>query len=211
LSKLVVTAPSLSALVVLRDETDITRLLGIEAPVDAGEHVIIARAPGHVEHEQTITITGEGTTTKYEVPPLEKAPEPPKPPPQVIERVVVQAELDYTRRDARRSLAYRIAIPGAIVTAIGLGFGLKARSDYDQAKNGFCDQAFVCTPAGEKLIDAARRNARIADVGLGLGLAALVSGAVVFATAPKGVQKERPTRTVQLIPTLAGAALVGSF
>ena len=202
LSKLVVTAPAVPGLVVTRGATDITRLLGIEAPVDPGEHLIVARAPGYVELKQTVTISGEGSITKHELPALAKALEPP--PPQVI---VAQVSYDFSARDARRRVAYRIAIPAAVVTALGVGLAVKAKRDYDDTKDNpdLCDAAFVCTEAGRDQIAGARRNALIGDLATGVGVAGLVTGIVLFATAPEGVEKPR------IIPTGSGVALVGSF
>lgn len=131
----------------------------------------------------------------------------------MIERVVIQApEIDYTARNQRRGIAYRIAVPGAIVLAVGIGFGVKAAGDHDKATSTpeLCDATLVCNQQGKDLIDSARTNARIADVGIVLGVAALATAVIVFAMAPGGTPKEsRPA--MRVVPTGLGVAVVGHF
>jgi hypothetical protein len=201
LAKLVVTVPAVPGLVVLRGETDITQLLGTSAPVDPGEHVIVARAPGHRERRETVTVTGEATTATAALPPLEKLPEVP------VTRAVT--ELDFGARNTRRGIAYRVAIPGAAATVLGLALAFKATRDYDRTRDDrqLCDAAFVCNADGRDAIAGARRTAIIGDIVTGVGVAALATGIVLFVTAPDAVAKDR----VRVVPTGTGAALVGSF
>ncbi|MGE0551404.1 MAG: PEGA domain-containing protein [Kofleriaceae bacterium] len=63
-------------MVVRRDGVDITVLVGTEMPIDPGDHVITANAPGFVEWTTTVTITGTAVKA-VDIPALEKEPEKP--------------------------------------------------------------------------------------------------------------------------------------
>ncbi len=118
-------------------------------------------------------------------------------------------EYDTSARDARRGIALRIAIPGAIVTVAGLGLGFKALSDKHDAEDNDCDDFFVCTEEGANKIDSAQSKARIADIMIGLGLVATVTGVVVWAKAPGPVEKVKVVPTAS--PAGAGVTVIGRF
>ena len=84
LSRLQVIGPARAGLVIKRDGTDITLLAATGVPVDPGDRVISATAPGHVEWKTTVKVTAPGTLT-VTIPELEKLPaggEPPVVPPK---------------------------------------------------------------------------------------------------------------------------------
>jgi hypothetical protein len=54
-------------LVVTRDGTEITSLLELDIPVDPGDHMIEATAPGYTPFSYRATVRGEGTTTAVTV------------------------------------------------------------------------------------------------------------------------------------------------
>ncbi|MDB4959418.1 MAG: hypothetical protein JWO36_6987 [Myxococcales bacterium] len=64
-------------LVVTRDGTDLTVLVGTAVPTDPGDHEIAANAPGYLEWKTRVSITTPGATTTLDVPALEKVPEKP--------------------------------------------------------------------------------------------------------------------------------------
>lgn len=68
-------------LAVHRDGVDVTVFVGTDAPIDPGEHELVATAPGYLEWRKKITIGTLATTTTLDIPALEKAPvtEPAKP------------------------------------------------------------------------------------------------------------------------------------
>jgi hypothetical protein len=78
LAKLHLTPPArlYPGLVVKRDGSDITILVGTDMPIDPGDHEIIASAPGFIEWKKKITIAGQGATP-LEIPALEKIPDKP--------------------------------------------------------------------------------------------------------------------------------------
>ncbi len=72
-------AAALEGLQVQRDGLELDRALwGTEIPVDPGEHVLSARAPGHREWRATLN-TSAGLSVSVQVPPLEREPVPAAP------------------------------------------------------------------------------------------------------------------------------------
>jgi len=213
LAKLRVTAPAIAGLVVRRDGVDVTLFVGKELPVDPGDHVVSASAPGRVEWKTTVAIAAEPKTTALDVPALERAPDPPASPLDVRGTVATPVyDVDTSAQHARHVLALEVAAPGVVAFAVGAGFGLHARTVYNDAHAGStppCDAGNICTPAGEAMIASARKQAFVANLGVGAGLAAIAAGAVLWFTAPSPVRKER--RLVRVVPTANGFAVAGAF
>lgn len=118
-------------------------------------------------------------------------------------------EYDRTAQRARRGIALRVAIPGAIVTVAGVGLGFVALGQHNDAKNNDCDRGLVCTASGANKLDGAQSKALIADVMIGVGLAATITGVVLWAKAPGPVEKLKVTPAVTT--TGGGVWLTGSF
>jgi hypothetical protein len=70
--RVVAPATAVPGLAVKRDDTDITALLGDDAPVDPGEHVITATAPGFDAWQTTVKTEGEGKTLTVQIAELNK-------------------------------------------------------------------------------------------------------------------------------------------
>lgn len=207
LAKLHVTAASLPGLVVKRDDVDVTVFVGHDVPVDPGEHVVTATAPGHTPYKTTISIGKEPTTSSVDIPALEVAPDP-----LSMRGTQMDYELDSSAQHSRRKLAVEIGGGGVVALAVGLGFGWHARSDYNDAHAGGtpgCDSSNICTADGRSMLDAARRDAMIANVAVGVGLAAIAAGVGVWLTAPSPVRTER--MSMRVVPTLDGVAVAGRF
>ena len=79
----------IQGLSVKRDDVDVTPLLGTDLAVDAGDHAIVASAPGRVTWTHSITIVDQPSTITVSIPALDKAPEPkviaPAPPTTITE------------------------------------------------------------------------------------------------------------------------------
>ncbi len=118
-------------------------------------------------------------------------------------------EYDTTAQRERRAIALRIAIPGAVVTAVGLGIGFLALGQKHDAESSECDSHLVCTQAGAKALDGAQSKARIADIVIGVGVAATITGLVMYGRAPGPVEKVKVTPAVT--PSGAGVWFSGSF
>lgn len=219
LPKLIITVAAASSglpgLRVTRDGTVIdAALFGTSIYVDPGSRAIAAEAPGHKPFALEV-IALEGKETKVEVPALVAEP---KPEPAVVApqeaRVEVPAGVVASFEDPgkTRRLAGLIAgASGVVAAGVGLGFGLSARSKWNEANDGLCTDN-VCTPEGQELADSARSRATVSTVMVSAGAALIVTGAVLYFTAPR---REASSRSARLLPTgsasAAGVALVGRF
>jgi hypothetical protein len=116
-----------------------------------------------------------------------------------------------------------LIVGGAGVASLGVGavFGAVALSKYHALQNAMArecewDNQSVCSPDMLPQLSAARSDEQTAgDVAtwtLGVGAAALVAGAVIWVTAPRGVSDHQDKGLGWvLLPTLGGALVRGSW
>lgn len=156
---------------------------GAELPLDPGAHKLVATAPGHARWEAAFSIA-VGEHQSVEVPALaaEGGREAPA-------RVLLPArdrpgkssvETDPYR--GRRTTGYLLGAGGLAALGVGSWFGVEA---VIHRKNSDAKCNPVCTDQAVELNDEAKRDARIADVGIGLGLVGIVAGAYVILTTPE--------------------------
>jgi hypothetical protein len=183
------------------DELEITRndqvvdraLWNEEVPVDPGEHTITARAPKREEWSTTVKVRTKDKVIA--VPKLERA--------ATRKRT---AKPEPGRPNRYRGLAIGLAVGGggAIVVASGLAFHSKGLQD--QADT-LCPMAACTDVRGLDLNRRARREALIANVGWGLGGAAVIAAIVTWAAGG--------TKPVSVTPVItddrAGVAVGGRF
>lgn len=190
---------------------------GVPIPVDPGEHVVAASAPGKKRWETKVTIVAGAPPTTIEVAPLEDAPvtappppattltpasPPPPPPPQ-------PESLDSSVGSSQRTAGLIVGGVGVVGLAVGTAFVLSAKSKYDTSLND-CVQGTpnVCNAAGVSERNSARTSGDIASVAFGVGIAAVASGVVLWFTAPSG---HSDTARVGLVPAPGGVLLRGEF
>ena len=182
---LVVTSDArVPGLEVLSDGLPIAATLwGTGAPIDAGKHQIIARAPGYKPFRTEVQIVGEGRSSKLDVPKLAVDP--------TANRNLKQAEDPGT---SQRIAA--IAVGGVGLVGLGVGgfFGLSAQSTYSDSK-ALCNDANVCTPHGTELRDSASNKALVSTITCGVGIAALGTAAVLWFTAAKKPESPQASHT----------------
>jgi len=143
----------------------------VDVPLDPGEHVVRAEAPSRKASETVAAMT-EGKVTTLAVGPLaEEArapePKPTAPPPP--------AKPNHTP-------ALIVGAAGLGLAAVGGTFGVLATAKRGDAEDA-C-RAGDCA-RGEALNDDARTFAWAANIGLGLGVAAIVAGIVLWVRAPR--------------------------
>ena len=172
-------------------------LSGTPIPVDPGEVLVEASAPGHLPFSTKAKVTAKGRVT-VPIPALQAAPEAapaPAPPPL---QAAAPAPLAATAGAAAPPPSSSVSPPaaeqksiipwvvaGAGVVALGVGtvFGLKAMSNADDARetcpNGLCNDA-----SGETAASDAHTQATISNVSFVLGAAAVATGVVLYFTLP---------------------------
>jgi hypothetical protein len=165
---------------------------GSPIPVDPGEQVIRATAPGKEPREDRVTLTTEGATVVFELRPLNDAPtepvvvpappreEPPAPPPPRSEPL--GADSDPGR--SQRTVGLVVGAIGAAGLATGAVFGALAKGDWEDAKAEGCASGACPTPSGQTASEGANDKALIGTIGVGAGGAFLIGGIILYLTAP---------------------------
>jgi tetratricopeptide (TPR) repeat protein len=197
LMKLLVVARSHApGLVVERDGVDVTRLLGIEEPIDPGRYRITARADGKAPWEQEVEVTAaEGGVIIVEIPAL-KRPDEVGGPDQ--DKPIEEEEEAPRRREqgssgrGRRFAGLAFGTGGVIAAGVGLLYGSRARSTWDEVQF-LCGEDLVCTTAPQfqdamALVEDARAAGNKATWLVGAGAVAIGVGVYLYVTAPKGVK-----------------------
>ena len=197
LSKLRIEAPA--GVTVERNGTDVTALVRQDLAVDPGTYRVRASAPGKVAFEVTVAVKDEWRTTRVEVPELVAVAAPPAPavvvvPPPVVTTPPVTRV--HAPRSHRRAIAFAVGGAGLASTAVGLAFGLHARSQWSTSRDN-CDAHNVCNETGTTQIDSARSSATIATWTVGAGAAMLVTAAVIWWRAPS-----KREQRVSVVPSI---------
>lgn len=200
---------------VMLGESDVTAFMGVPTPVDPGMSKLTASAPGYESWSSDISVSGEGSTTNVEVPPLVKLPDPP--PDLAPDRVdpitaPVPPKPDPDPGKTRRLLG--LALTGAGVAGLGAGvfFGLGAKSAYADADEECGGDVGDCRGNAEVAasdIDSARTKAMMSNLGFGIGAAAIVGGVVLYLTAPPKLEDTSITPAVG--DGTAGVVVTGRF
>ena len=140
-------------------------------PIDGGRHTIEARAPAHEPWSTSVEVGTSGDEKSLTVPaframPLRTAPG--------------------TGMTGRRKLALGGWALGAVSLGGALAFELSARSSYDDAK------AATTNPTRRSAYDTANDRRVYAGVALGVGVAAVAAGTLLWITgrraAPEAVE-----------------------
>ena len=166
---------------VTRDGLDVGRSQwATPIPIDAGEHRIVASAPGKKTWEKAVRVAADGVSVTVEVPPLQDDPNARSAESEGGENGANEEHPGRTQRLAG------IVVGAVGIAAIGVGtyFGLASRSKRDDA-DSHCNSDNRCDPDGLSLRDDALHNGTISTIAFAAGGAALVGGIILFATAPK--------------------------
>jgi hypothetical protein len=192
---------------VMRDGAMVPReSWGIALPTDPGEHTLTATATGRKRWSAKVVIQGENQNVSIEVPPLEVAPEEPKP----VGGTDPGTDQGSDPHRGRTQRIIGIATAGAGVIALGVGtyFGFRAMSKNDDSK-AHCDpnDETSCTEQGVSLREDAFTAA---DTATGLfiaGGALAATGLVVFLTAPSSPEKAATAPALRLMASGSSAKL----
>jgi hypothetical protein len=199
LSKLVIVPPperSSPGIEVHRDGVAIGAAeFGIPVPVNPGVHEIAASSPGKKTWTSAVTVVDKPGTISVVIPVLDDAP------PEVAAKAPGPA-LDTTQSPPaswgpRQTVAGVTAGVGLVAIGIGSYFGLAAKSSYDDwVKSAGADSSSRSSASDQALASTILFTA---------GAAALVTGALVYFTAPKGSHS-----SIAVTPTVSpsGAGMV---
>jgi hypothetical protein len=213
LSKLTITssqAATLAGLEIKRDGAPVGRALwGTAIAVDPGSHAIEVTAPGKKPWQTVAKVEGDKASVVVTIPPLEDAPAQAQEAPKAEGQ---DASVDLSSAGkGRRTLGIIVAGVGVVGLGLGTAFALEAR-DNNESSFAHCDpiDKNSCQPEGVNLRNDARTAGNLATVSVGVGMAALVAGAVLYFTAPSG-EKPRALIVPSAAPGAAGLAVVGRY
>jgi hypothetical protein len=160
-------------LVVMRDGVALGEAaLGSALPVDPGEHAVAVTAPGF-KPWTTRFVAVPGESVRVDIPELEPIPK--QQPGSAADRG--------NAGETRRTIGLVVGAAGVAALAFGGVFVVLTGAKKSQADE-HCPNK-VCDEEGGALVDTAKTYATVADVGIGLGVAAVVTGAILFITAPR--------------------------
>lgn len=161
---------------------------GTSLPLDPGPHEISAEAPGRKRFSLPFTLQ-PGDKRDLAVPELE---------PETVRGArpnPARAREDDTARDpgeGRRTAGFVAGGIGLVAVGVGSWFGLQAVLD---RKNSDAKCNPVCTDEAVALNDDAKRNARLSNIGFGVGLVGLGAGAYLVLSSPYPTKPARRSQT----------------
>jgi serine/threonine-protein kinase len=193
---------------------DVSRpLWGTPVPVDPGDIMVTAEAPGYEKFELEVKVKQGPASVDVKIPPLVALPEEATPsdpaPGEATSPVPVDPAEPADPGAGRRTAG--IVLGGVGVVGLGVGgvFGLVAMNHESKARDvctdGLCDP----TSDGVERTNKAQSAALVSTIGFAAGGALLAGGLVLYFTAPKA--KETATLSgapkLRLAPTPGGASL----
>jgi hypothetical protein len=203
LSRLTIVVPESTRVDGLRIERD-GRELGqaswsVAMPVDGGEHVVRATAPGKAPFSMTVVVAAESDARTVEVPPLAAAPAPPPAAgnasapaaaPLLVGVPRLEAADDSRRGTRRRLIAWSVGAVGIVQWGLAGYFGWRAFRMHADSNSACPDER--CTQRGVDLNDGARRAADTATVLSVTGLAAVATSVYLLWTSPRSRDAAAP-------------------
>jgi hypothetical protein len=161
--------------------------LDVALPIDPGDHVVVARAPGIPEERTTVNIA-VGDAKRIELPFRPAAPPPTAPPAAIAEKtaVVAQPEPEPVASDdggtTQRTLGYvasGVGLVGLVVGAVTGALVIERKGTVDDECTGH-----VCSKAGKQAADSGQTLAAVSTIAFGVGVAGAVTGVTLILTAP---------------------------
>ena len=171
-------------------------LLGVERPVDPGDHVVVASRETPLKEERVTLAEGESRTIVLNLG-AAALPPPPPPPPPPGEVAAADGSLLHTLG----WVAIGVGGAGLVVGAITGGLALDKRSSLEKA----CPNK-QCTPQNHGDVDSYQTLRIVSGVGLIAGGALAAAGIVLLIVAPSAAEP-----AVSLGVTPMGFSLTGTF
>jgi hypothetical protein len=173
-------------------------LYGAAFPIDPGEHAFEAAAPGKQAWSTKVRIEAKPGVTTVRVPALAKAASRPAPvaPPSKPVKAPVAAPDRPSGWSTQRTVGLVLGGVGVLGVAGGaVATGLTVSTMDEAIEKRYCTDSDPpqCNQQGYELHRRATTTANIANVAFAVGGASLVAGVVVFAMAPSGDPKKKPS------------------
>jgi hypothetical protein len=189
---------------VLRDGAVVDpALFDNDVPVDAGVHLVEARAAGMRPWRRTVE-TKDRLTTRVDVPVLENDVAPPPPRAERPEHP--------EKGGAQRTLGLLVAGVGVVGLGIGVGFGLSARAKWNVVSEACPNRSCPSVSAREAVEgahDDAGRAATMSTVAFVVGGVLLAGGGVLFFTSSRATGGGSSLRVAPAVASGAAGVLLG--
>ena len=190
-------------------------IFGSAIPVDPGPQAIFATAPGREPWDTSVDIKAEPGVTNVSIPVLVKVPEPPK----IVEVPVEKPKVEPPKPPPPKSNTQRTI--GIVLTSVGIagiaGGGVLGGLTFWNVNKaeGLCagTNPPQCSQAGLDAYGSADLTAKISNVSFAAGGAVLLTGIIVWATAPS--RKPETKTSLHWSPWVGrgtlGTSLAGEF
>lgn len=221
LSTLAVRVPAhadLRSLEVRRDGVLLDRAAwGTPAPVDPGEHEVVATAPGKKPWTTVVVVNRDKHAAFVDVGPFDDDDAIATSADPTSTTSTDHATVQRGGGSAQRTVGLALAGLGLAGVGVGAYFGVQTLDRSDAARQA-CPSSPCSDRAGVDLNEEAKRSGLLSTVGFAVGGAALITGAVLFFTAPKSERgpsapptAQKPRVDVAAGPAFTGLRLGGSF
>jgi hypothetical protein len=193
----------LPGLVVKRDGAPVgSGAWGAAVPIDPGEHLIEASAPGKQPWSKKLSIGAEHDTQNVEVPALVAEPAAP-----AMAPVADSSGNGASTGPPLRTLGLAVGGAGVVGLGLGIGFGLHAQALNRQSnEDGHCNAQNQCDAVGGQKRDDAKSAATIATVGFVAGGVLAAAGVTLFVL---GAHRRQSSATVVEATPVVGQRDVG--
>jgi hypothetical protein len=188
--------------VLIDDQKVGAAVIGMSLPINPGPHEISLSAPGKEKVDDSVSLDeGQHASLRLVLVPSAEALQAAK---EVDDQAADSNEInasDEKPGKARKIAAWATVGFGAAALATGAVFGTLSLLQINKAKkdDSLCGQNRDCTPDGWTEKKQAQTKALIADISLGVGVAAVAEGTVLLLTGKKS--SEKPVTRFELIPT----------
>ncbi len=206
-----------AALRVTRDDVAIEEAsFSSDLPIDPGQHVISASAPGYKAWSKAIRVGPNADKQVVVIPALAKDASPPAVASSPASSSAAPSAADASVAPTPRSPMVGYVVGGAGLAAVGIGafFGLRALSTYKDAEKD-CPNHLRCSTTVTAKYDTAKTEANISNVTIGVGAVAIAAGIylVVTGTSPSTPPKRARAMSFApwIDPTSGGGMLRGHF
>jgi hypothetical protein len=216
LSRLTIVAGE-KAIQVTRDGSPVEpAALGAALPIDPGQHVIEATEPGKQKWSKTVDVGASAARVTVDIPPLTDEPASARattPTNGATSSSSVAAEttpppaVSVGTGSSQRTIAVVVGAVGLAGLGAGTYFGLKASSNWTDAKAGCTRFPAGCSDASVNQGNDAKSNGNLSTIAFAIGAAGVAGGIVLWVTAPK--TKAEPQMAIVGLP--GSVSLRGSF
>jgi hypothetical protein len=176
-------------------------------PLDPGENIIEATAPGHETWRRILSAHGEGTLMVVEVPELGSQHELSRPAPAMRPERSAHSQEAAPKGKDLRPYAIAAAGIGAVAVGVGTAFTFSALSKQN-ASNSYCDGRF-CTQLGVDLRNQALDRAAVATWTVGFGLVSFGAAGALWFLSPSHGQETHARKPSPWVSVGQSSAILG--